>query len=473
MVGINIVVMLVYFALTLLIGIYYGQKKTTTSVDFTVGNRSFGGFIMFCTMLATIVGASSVMGYTSWFARRGISQWWFSIGGTITNFLYLFYLGPRINDFGREQGAETIGDWFVYRYGKISKLLASILIALAYIAITAFQYLAMATIFNLATGIPFAYCLAITTIIVVVYTSMGGLWAVVSTDTLQGIMTLLGVVIMVPFFLNTAGGVSSVFARLPEVHLQPFGNVTPWQALASMLTLGLGIVSWPDIWQRMYAAKNKSVLKKSYGLYILASLVIALAVMYIGFASRVLMPDFEGSANGLLPAMIIKYLPGIVGAILLAALIAVIMGTADSVLLVSAIIIEKDLVTPFLRKDRSDKEKLFLTKIITAITGVAVLGVLYFSTDMFDLWVMSADITGATLAIPILFGFAWKRPRESATIGSIVAGLAGWLTFTIGKFANLDAIIPGALCSLVAYLVIALVDPSKPGKKGAVKGVHA
>jgi Na+/proline symporter len=229
-----------------------------------------------------------------------------------------------------------------------------------------------------------------------------------------------------------------------------------------MLTLGLGIVSWPDIWQRMYAAKSKSVLQKSYGIYMIASLVITFSVMFIGFSSRVLLPNFEGSANGMLPAMILQYMPNVLGAILLAALIAVIMGTADSVLLVSAIIIEKDLVTPLLKKERTDKEKLVLTRIITAITGVAVLGVLYFTTDMFDLWVMSADITGATLAVPILIGFAWKRPGESATIGSIVAGLVGWLVFTIGKFdVGLDPIIPGAFLSLIAYLVIAAAVPNK------------
>jgi SSS family solute:Na+ symporter len=79
---------------------------------------------------------------------------------------------------------------------------------------------------------------------------------------------------------------------------------------------------------------------------------------------------------------------------------------------------------------------------------------------------MSADITGATLAVPILLGFAWKRPGESATIGSIIAGLAGWLVFTIGKFGGLDPIIPGAFCSLAAFLIIAIVDPAK---KGSVK----
>jgi SSS family solute:Na+ symporter len=469
---INIAVMLLYLVVTLGVGIYFGRKKTGNAADFIVGGRSFGSVIMFFTMLATIVGASSVMGASSWFARRGFSQWWFTLGFTLANLLYLFYLGPKINDFGREHGGETIGDWFVYRYGKVSKYLASILIALAYIAITAFQYLAMATILNVATGIPFPVCLVLTTVIVILYTSLGGLWAVVSTDVLQGAMTLLGVVIMVPVFFTKAGGVGAVLQSLPAKHLEFFGNVTPWNALANMLTLGLGIVSWPDIWQRMYAAKNKKILKKSYGLYIIAGLIITFSSMWIGFSSRVLLPDFSGSANDMLPAMILNNLPNVFGAVLLAALIAVIMGTSDSVLLVSAIIIEKDLVSPFFKKERTDAQKLFHTRLITAITGVATLAVLYFSTDMFDLWVMSADITGATLAVPIILGFVWKRPGEKATIASIIAGFAGWLLFTLVKFEALpvDPILPGAILSLAAYLAAAFIaKPAEGIKAGAVK----
>jgi SSS family solute:Na+ symporter len=472
--GINIVVMLLYFALTLTVGIYFGRKKTENSGDFIVGGRSLGAVIMFFTMLATIVGASSVMGASSWFARRGFSQWWFTLGFTLANLLYLFYLGPKINDFGREHGGETIGDWFVYRYGKLSKYLASILIAVAYIAITAFQYLAMATILNAATGISFPVCLALTTVIVVLYTSAGGLWAVVTTDILQGAMTLLGVVIMVPVFLSRAGGVGAVLQALPARHLEFFGNVSPWNAVANMLTLGLGIVSWPDIWQRMYAAKDKKTLKTSYGLYIIAGLIITFSAMWIGFTSLTLLPDFSGSANNMLPTMILNNLPNVFGAILLAALIAVIMGTADSVLLVSAIIIEKDLVAPFRKKELTDRQRLFQTRIITAITGVATLLVLYFSTDMFDLWVMSADITGATLAVPIILGFVWKRPGEKATVASIIAGFTGWLLFTLVKFEALpvNPILPGAVFSLIAYLAVAFIaQPAQGIKAGAAKAV--
>jgi SSS family solute:Na+ symporter len=459
---VNIVVMIAYFVVTLGIGMYYGKKRTENSEDFIVGGRTMGGPLLFFTMLATIVGAGTVMGAASWFAKRGVSQLWFYVGITITNLLYVFYLGPKINAFGRAHGGETIGDWFAYRYGKVSRYLASLLIAVAYVAISAFQYLAMATILEVATGIPFAWSLALTTIIVIAYTSFGGLWAVVSTDVLQGVMTLLGVVVMVAVFLSQAGGFSSVIAALPEAHTKVFGNVTPWNAFAAMLTFGLGIVSWPDIWQRMYAACDIPTLKKSYGTYLTAFVVLIIAVMGIGFASQVLMPSFEGSANTMLPKMILAYLPNVLGAVLLSALIAVIMGTADSVLLVSAIIIENDLVSPFLGKDRTDRQKLVLTKIITVLTGVAVLIVLYFSRDMFDLWVMSADITGATLAVPILLGFAWKRPGGEAALASIVFGFAGWLACTLfPDILPVSPILPGAILSLAAYLVAACVFPAR------------
>jgi SSS family solute:Na+ symporter len=454
--------MIVYFVLTIGIGIYYGKKKTESSSDFTVGGRALKGPALFFTMLATIVGASTVMGAASWFSKRGVSQIWFYVGITITNLLYVFFLGPKINAFGREHGGETIGDWFAYRYGRLSRYLSSLLIAVAYIAITAFQYLAMATILEVATGIPFAWGLALTTFIVIAYTSLGGLWAVVSTDVLQGAMTLLGVFIMVPVFLSQAGGFSAVIAALPETHLRAFGNVTPWNAFAAMLTFGLGIISWPDIWQRMYAAKDIPSLKKSYTVYLLAFIVLIIAVMGIGFSAQTLMPAFEGSANTMLPKMILTYLPGVLGAVLLSALIAVIMGTADSVLLVSAIIVEKDLIAPFLKKDRTDRQKLVLTKIITAVTGVAVLVVLYFTTDMFDLWVMSADITGATLAAPILLGFIWKRPGAQAAIAAIVFGFAGWLVFTLWpEILPVSPILPGAILSLAAYLAAACIFPPR------------
>jgi SSS family solute:Na+ symporter len=463
----NIIVMVVYFGITIGIGLYFGRKKTESAEDYTVGSRNLGGGVYLLTMIATIIGASAVMGGVSYWSNRGFSQIWYWLGGHIQTFIFLLYLGPRINTFGREHGGETIGDWFVYRYGKVSKFLASLLISLAYVAITAFQYLAMAVILNMVFNIPFNAALSITAIVVVFYTSVGGLWAVVATDVFQGILTWLGVIIMGIVFYSKSGGINSIVSALPPAHLKWFGNVTPWNAFASMLTLGLGIISWPDVWQRIYAVKSIKTYRRATVVNLCIGIFLSVSVAGMGFISKVLFPDYSGSPNNMLPMMILKYFPNLLGALFFAVLLAVIMGSADSVLLVSGITISKDIIEPFFRKPRTDKEILKFRKIVTAVTGFFTLIVLFFSTDMFALWVMSADITGATLAVPILFGFAWKRPDERATIASIIFGFVGWLIFTVFKFPiPINAILPGAILSLIAYVVTAFAAPVRKETHG-------
>lgn len=451
-------VVLIYFLVTVGIALYIGRRKTVSSSDYTVAGRSFGGITLFFTMLATIVGASSVMGYTYYFYDRGIDQFFYIIGAALSYLLYIIYLGPKIHAFGIENKGETVGDWFEYRFGKASKYISSVLIVVAYIAITAFQYIAMATIMNLVLGWNYNVCLVITAIIVIFYTSLGGLWAVASTDILQGAMTLLGVIFMTPFLIGKAGGLGAVFASVPPEHLKVFGNISPLGAFSAMLVFGLGIVSWPDIWQRCYAAKNRATLRKSFIGFIIANLVLAGMVSLMGFSAHALYPNFEGARNSMLPTMILEHIPNIFGAIFLSALLAVIMGTADSTLLVSAVMVDKDLVSPFLKKDRTEKEKLRLNQIITAICGFSVLGIMFYSTDMFSLWVMSADITGATLAVPILFGFAGKGfGSTKACLGAILFGFAGWLA-SYAELVSFDAILLGSGLSLIAYLVIGMTE---------------
>lgn len=248
-------VMLIYLGITMYVAIYYGRKKTESSSDFTVGGRQFGSVITFFTMLATIIGAASVIGYTGWYFERGFSQLWFVIGISITYLIYIYFLAPRINDFGFKHNGETIGDWMEYRYSEIERFITSILLIIAYLAITAFQYMAMAKIFNQVTGVSYELALVITAVIVIIYTSMGGMWAVASTDVLQGTMTLLGVLIITPILVTKAGGFGHVFASAPAEHLQLFGYVTPMEAISYALVFLLGIVSWPDIWQRCYCQR--------------------------------------------------------------------------------------------------------------------------------------------------------------------------------------------------------------------------
>ena len=150
--GTATLILVVYIAITMGVAFYYGKVKTGKSDDYTVGGRTIGTGVLFFTMLATIVGASSVIGMTGWYYTRGFSQLWFILGIALSYILFIVYLAPKINDFGHAHGGETVGDWIDYRYNKSSRILTSLIIMIGYLAITAYQYMAMATIFNRVTG---------------------------------------------------------------------------------------------------------------------------------------------------------------------------------------------------------------------------------------------------------------------------------------------------------------------------------
>lgn len=446
-----------YLVITLGIALYYGRKNTESTEDFTVAGRRLGIVVIFFTLLATVVGAASVIGYTGWYWIRGIDQLWFLLGISISYFVFLYYLGPKISEFGHKMSGTTPAAWMEYRYGRVSKYITALLLIVAYLAITAFQYMAMAGIFNKVTGIPYNYALVITAIIVTIYTALGGFWSVASTDVLQGALTLLGIAVLAPVLVSKAGGLGNVLATVPKEHLQPFGNVNPLSALSYTLVFLLGIISWPDIWQRCYAAKDKRTIKKSFWLYIVVSIVfLGGLVLLIGFSGKVLYPGY-GDPENILPFMVMDQLPGVFGALIMSTLIAVIMGTADSTLLISAVMIEEDIYTD-LKSDASDKERFRVNQAATFIGGVVVLVLALVAPSMFDLWVMSADITGATLAIPILLGMGWKKPSSKAALASISAGFVGWLAGYMG-WISLKPILIGSVLSLIAYLVVSFLEP--------------
>lgn len=446
------IVLIIYLALTMFIAIYVGKKKTESTSDYTVGGRQFGTVITFFTMLATIIGAASVVGYTGWYYKRGFSQLWFVIGISVSYLIYIYYLAPRIHEFGVSKNGETIGDWMEYRYSRISRYITSVLLIIAYLAITAFQYMAMAKIFNQVTGISYELALFITAIIVIIYTSMGGLWAVAATDVMQGFMTLAGIFLLAPILVSRAGGFNAIFASAPPEHLQLFGYVDPMGALSFALVFLLGIISWPDIWQRCYAAKDVKTLQSSFKSFLLASIILTgVLVLLIGFSALALYPGYD-KPESILPFMIMDQLPNVLGSVFLAALLAVIMGTADSTLLVCSVMFEKDIYSS-LKPLATDEERLKVNKWATVVCGLLVLVLAYTAPSMFDIWIWSADITGATLAVPILLGMCWEKPSNKAALTSIVMGFIGWGLAQAG-IVTWSPILVGAVLSLVGFLAV-------------------
>jgi len=457
-----IIMTLVYIIFIMVLGYIVGKREAKDVENFYVGGRRIGTLILFFTLIATIIGAASTVGYTAWFWIRGFSQLWFTIGAIIGYLIYVIYMNPRIWKFGKKTGAFTITDFLEYRYqSRLIRYIAGLLIAFAYAAITAFQFMAMGKVLHTIFGIPYEWGVVISAIIVIVYTSFGGFWSVAMTDLIQGILTFIGVIVLFCVAVATAGGFGNILASVPPKHLSLFGYVTPVQALAWILVFLLGIMSWPDLWQRVYSGKDLRTVNRSWIAYVISILAFTLLVGFIGLAGRVLYPNIEDPET-LFPTMAMDLL-GLGGVFVLLCLYAIIMGTADSCLLVSVMHFVRDIYQYLFRPKASDKEILKASRIGVIVVGVLVLVLALVAPSIFDLWVMSADITGATLAFIILFGWRWKRGDKYAGLASILLGFIGWALGYLGYSPwGLDPIIFGGILSLIALIVVGYLRPPVP-----------
>lgn len=452
-----IIILFIYFAITIGIGVYYGRKKTKSHEDFMVGGRQFGIVLIFFTMLATYIGAGTTIGTTAWVWKRGLSQAWFTLGyAVVFTFIGLFMAG-KIRKFGEKCNAYTFADFLEIRFGKLARFMGAGLMWFAFMAVTAYQYIGMGRIITSVTGLNYTTAILISALITIVYTSIGGLWSVAITEVFQGALTVIGVVTFVPILLHKAGGFSNIVATVPAEHLTFTGYVTPAQALTWFMVFFLGLLPMQDWWQRAFAAKDEKSASKGIFYMAIGFVFVEVCIFIIGFAGKSLLPNLV-EPEELFPTLVMDFLNPIMGGILLAALISIIMSTAAACLLVPSTHFTRDFYQ-VLRPKATNEELLKVSKWSTLLFGIGVLVFVFVAPGMFELWVLSADVVGATAAVPIIAGFFVPQVSKKAGSWSMIAGFIGWLLGYLGwEPFGLGAVMVGAIFSLIVIVGISLVS---------------
>jgi len=450
----------IYLLITMAVGIWAAKRNTNTGEDFLVAGRRMNLFVMFWTLLATYVGAASVIGVTGWVYVRGLSQFWYLIGTVLCLGVIGYLLAGKMRRFGAKTGAATISEFLEYRFGRKVRILGAVLVWFSLMAILAFQYIGMGNILSTVTGMNYSAAVVITALIMIVYTTAGGMWSVAITDVFQGIVGVVGLILMAVYVLPEAGGFASIAKSVPPQHLSITGYVTPMQAISAFLVFFLGFVPLPDWWQRCYSSKDDKTAQMGMIIGSLGFLVLVTIVGVIGFCGKALYQDFA-TPETLFPTMVVDHLPVWLGAIIIGAILAIIMSTADSLLLIGTVQTIKDLYEmPFNRK-LDDKHLLSVSRWITAALGIIVLVLVFLAKDMFSLWIIASDVLGATLAFPVLFGFMSGKAGEKSVLISIAFGFAGWLLGYLGwKPLGAEPIVIGGILSLIGIIAGTAIFPN-------------
>ena len=468
----------VYMAGVLSIGIYQFLRNKSAE-DYYVGSRSVSAHHVGLSIVATDVGGGFSIGLGGVGFLMGLAGSWLLFTGLVGAWLSAVFIIPRIKKIDVEHGMMTYPDFLRHRYSNHVALLAALISGIGYLGFTGAQMLAgaklaSATIFqtNPFDMDPLLFALLMIAVITVLYTVIGGLKAVIYTDTIQWIILLSGLIfVTIPATLYEIGGFSALKDALPNNYFS-LTNIEPVTFINWMVTI---IPIWligMTLYQRMYACKNEKEAKKAWYIAgIFEYPVMAFTGVFLGMCARVLFPDLPNDQSEMaMPMLIRDVLPVGVTGIVIAAYFSAIMSTADSCLVASSSNFVNDLVERYWLRNMSMKQSIRLSMLATLVIGViAVVLAAQFKTVL-DAILYAYSFMVSGLFVPTLGAYFWKKGSPAGAIAGMLGG-GGVTLLLMTKLVVLpeamaawefDFSIYGIIVSGILYSAVSLLVPQRP-----------
>ena len=449
----------IYLLAMLGIGIWSSRQISTTT-DYIVAGRRLGMFYSVGTLFATWFCAGTLMGSAAQSYLFGNQGAIFDPWGAG---LCLIIAGIFFVRLMRRGGFVTLVDFFEVRYGQKMGFLASIVLVVAEMGWVGSLLVAFGVILQYFSGLPLAWGIIISTIVVIVYTYMGGMWSVTITDVYQMILLILGLVIILPFAMKHIGGWeyfinhASNWAELPSFAMGPVkeGGYLGYEGLpgwiyyiAAWLSIGLGSIPAQDLMQRTLSAKDeKTSVYSAYiagALYLTVGLIpITLGILMFEVDPGLTIPQTEM----ILPILAVKFLPPVLMVVFVAGVIAASMSSADSALLAASSILGFNVVRHF-KPDADDKYKLKITRLCVPVVALVSLFLALFAETIYVLMVIAWSIILIGLMAPYAAGYFWKKANQSGAVAALIGGFVSWIVFIfiylpLTKEANIGVVEAG------------------------------
>lgn len=492
----TILAFVIYLGTMIGIGVIFSKKSSNMS-DYFLGGRGMNSWLTALSAQASDMSSWLLMGLPGAVYLSGLGEAWIAIGLGIGTYLNWLFIAKRLRKYSTiANDSITIPEYLQNRFdsnGSALKVTCALIIFIFFLIYTGSSFNAAAKLLNTVFGINYSLGLTIGVIVIMIYTFLGGYFAVVWTDFFQGMLMFFALLI-VPIIAY--GIVSADFSQI--VHSVPEnaqymsfthgadGSPYSWQYIVSNLGWGLGYFGMPHILIRFMSIKNSDMIKKSRiiaTVWVAITLVASVIVGIIGYAymSQTGLEVFTDAtkAETIFMVLVQRLTPGFIAGILLCAIVAAIMSTSDSQMLVTASAVSNDIYKTIFNKKATDKQLLLLSRI--AIIVVAVIA--YFlalnpDTSVMKLVSYAWAGLGAAFGPTMLLSLFWKRmTMPGALAGMISGGLSVfvWNTcFTASspifgdKFQIVDTglyeLVPAFAISAVCIVVVSLISKA-PSQK--------
>lgn len=466
----QIIAIALYLLLLLGIGFNSYKKANNSSDEFLLGGRSLGPLVTALSAGAADMSGWLLMGLPGAMYVSGISASWIAIGLTTGAFINYVLIAPRLRVYTeRADNAITIPDFFEKRFHDkthVLRLISAVTILVFFTLYTSAGMVSGGRLFGMAFDMPYSYGLYLTSTVVVLYTFLGGFLAVSTTDLVQGtVMVLALLIVPIVVIFNVGGPISAVElidGRDPKL-LNLFQGTTA-VGIFSLLAWGLGYFGQPHILARFMAIEKVRDLKAARRIGISWMILTVGGALVIGLVGISYMEYHNQTIAD--PETIFIYFSKMlfhpfIGGILLSAILAAVMSTIASQLLVTSSSMTEDFYKAFLKKDATDKQLVFVSRASVLIVAVISLLLSLNPQDtILDLVGHAWAGFGSAFGPLVLMSLLWKRTTKNAGIaGMLVGGLTVLFWITVAHpFQEVYAMIPGFFLSLIAIVIVSLLD---------------
>ena len=416
-----------YLLVITVVGIYYG-KKIKTQEDYSVAGRTLPTYILVGTLMATWMGAGTVLGgpAASGYQFGLMAAIAFSMGSPVGQ-IVLSFVAKRI----RRMNAQTVPEVIEKVYGPVARVLATLIIMLAYIGIVAYQYKGVGLILNSILGVPANIGTLIAFVVIVVTALFGGLYSVAYTDFLSCCMMMVGLVIGVPMAISMAGGWSWVTANLPPGHMG-WGAISFPQLLGFFFPVFFYVMGDQNMYQRFFAAKDEKTATRSSIGWVIGCTSTYLFVAAAAITSRALYPDINAAQAFVHLAT--HGMPTIIGGICVAAITAFIVTTANSFLLSVGVNMSWDVYARFVNPNAPTERKLFVSRASVLGLGILAYVVIQYYPELLILQQYTYTMYGAAITPALLA--AVVCPEKTTPMGGIVSIFTGGVVTIVWETAK-------------------------------------
>ncbi len=460
-----VLVLVAYVAIMIAIAAWFGRSAAMKDgEDFVLAGKSLPTWVLAGTLLATFVGSGSIIGGANFVYSNGPLAGALFFGGTFCGIAVLYFLAPKV----RKNGFHTVPELFEAKFGRPVRVVGTVIVLVAFIGITAYQFTGAGYILTLITPLSTAQATIVATVLITFLSLSGGLKSVAWTDFLSAVLIVVSLIAtLIWVFTVDLGGFGSYVDRLDPALKSVTGVLSPLQILGFFLPLFLLILGDQNMHQRLAAARSPKVARNATILFFIGAVLIVGPIILLASSSSILLP-------GTNPDMAILALaegeltPSGLGAVLLVAALALIVTTGSSYLLTCSGNIVYDLV--YIRDKAKGETKRGVLVGRLAVLAIAVLGfvMVQFFESVLALQMYAYSMYGAAITPVILAALFWRRVTPVGAMCSMIAGGAVTIFWEVtGRSEAVNSAVPALPAAVIVLIVISLLTKPRAQQDGA------